>query len=82
MAYRPTCKRLNCQAYIQKVPQKYTLVANKPHRNADSRTAVGGELLQWDQHNAAAKPRCDDTLLLPYVSLDDTVLLPYVSLDA
>jgi len=24
MTYRPNCKRLNCQVYIQKFPQKYT----------------------------------------------------------
>jgi len=71
MAY--TCKRLKYQAYMQKFPQKYThfsCITYNLHRNAESGTAIGGELLHRDHHNAAGEPRCADTVLLPYVSFD------------
>ena len=69
MAY--ICKILKCQAYIQKSHKiTHILVANNVHRNAARGTAIGGELLHKDHHNAAGKPRCVETVLLPYVALD------------
>ena len=69
MAY--TCKRLNVKlTYKNSHRLTHTLVANNVHRNSARETAIGGELLHRDHHNAPGEPHSVDIVLLPYVSLD------------